>query len=208
MQACSRLRKKRASGFHQESPPRFGSVVGHHSRLCGNRPDNRRNFRAACFPFRVVRVVASSDHDPVRSSLTLPRTLEASAFCLLAAPASSAKSRCRCCCASIRCSANCMRWFVPDRATPPRHGFQKLPSRVPLIRSGRRLRRHRKISARKVVPLAVTFRVRIGLSDADLALLTQDGPLDVILNSAGLVSFNPSLESALRINVHGRSLCA
>jgi long-chain acyl-CoA synthetase len=45
--------------------------------------------------------------------------------------------------------------------------------------------------------------VNVGLSDADVALLTQDGPLDVILNSAGLVSFNPSLESALRINVHG-----
>ncbi len=56
----------------------------------------------------------------------------------------------------------------------------------------------------KVVPLAGDVsRVNVGLSDADLALLTKDGPLDVILNSAGLVSFNPSLESALRINVHG-----
>ncbi|HNF96299.1 MAG TPA: AMP-binding protein [Pseudomonadota bacterium] len=56
----------------------------------------------------------------------------------------------------------------------------------------------------KVVPLAGDVsRPNVGLSDADLALLTQDGPLDVILNSAGLVSFNPSLESALRINVHG-----
>ena len=56
----------------------------------------------------------------------------------------------------------------------------------------------------KVVPLAGDVsRVNVGLSDADVALLTQDGPLDVILNSAGLVSFNPSLESALRINVHG-----
>ena len=56
----------------------------------------------------------------------------------------------------------------------------------------------------KVVPLAGDVsRVNVGLSDADVALLTQDGPLDVILNSAGLVSFNPSLESAIRINVHG-----
>ncbi|HMU39076.1 MAG TPA: AMP-binding protein [Pseudomonadota bacterium] len=56
----------------------------------------------------------------------------------------------------------------------------------------------------KVVPLAGDVsRPNIGLSDADLALITQDGPLDVILNSAGLVSFNPSLESALRINVFG-----
>lgn len=56
----------------------------------------------------------------------------------------------------------------------------------------------------KVVPLAGDVsRVNVGLSDADLALLTKDGPLDAILNSAGLVSFNPSLESALRINVHG-----
>ena len=37
-------------------------------------------------------------------------------------------------------------------------------------------------------------------SEADLAAL---GKLDVIINCAGLVSFNPSLETALRINVLG-----
>src|SRR5207244_12612291 len=37
-------------------------------------------------------------------------------------------------------------------------------------------------------------------SEADLQKL---GKLDVIINCAGLVSFNPSLETALRINVLG-----
>ncbi len=56
----------------------------------------------------------------------------------------------------------------------------------------------------KVTPLAGDVsRPQVGLSDADVALLTQDGPLDLIINCAGLVSFNPSLESALRINVYG-----
>jgi long-chain acyl-CoA synthetase len=39
-----------------------------------------------------------------------------------------------------------------------------------------------------------------GLSPADLAAL---GPLDLVLNCAGLVDFNPSLELALGVNVHG-----
>ncbi|MBL9005322.1 MAG: AMP-binding protein [Myxococcales bacterium] len=56
----------------------------------------------------------------------------------------------------------------------------------------------------KVTPLAGDVsRPQVGLSDADVALLTKDGPLDLIINCAGLVSFNPSLESALRINVYG-----
>lgn len=56
----------------------------------------------------------------------------------------------------------------------------------------------------KVVPLGGDVsRPSVGLSDADKALLTKDGPLDLIINCAGLVSFNPSLESALRINVYG-----
>ena len=56
----------------------------------------------------------------------------------------------------------------------------------------------------KVVPLAGDVsRPNVGLSANDLALLTKEGPLDVIINCAGLVSFNPSLESALRINVYG-----
>jgi long-chain acyl-CoA synthetase len=65
--------------------------------------------------------------------------------------------------------------------------------------------RPRQYLREKVVPLAGDVsRVRnVGLSDAEVARLTKDGPLDVILNSAGLVSFNPSLESALRINVYG-----
>jgi long-chain acyl-CoA synthetase len=56
----------------------------------------------------------------------------------------------------------------------------------------------------KVTPLAGDVsRPQVGLSDADVELLTKDGPLDLIINCAGLVSFNPSLESALRINVYG-----
>jgi long-chain acyl-CoA synthetase len=56
----------------------------------------------------------------------------------------------------------------------------------------------------KVVPLGGDVsRPNVGLSDADVARLVADGPLDIIINCAGLVSFNPSLESALRINVYG-----
>ncbi len=56
----------------------------------------------------------------------------------------------------------------------------------------------------KVTPLGGDVsRPNVGLSDADIKLLTADGPLDLIINCAGLVSFNPSLESALRINVYG-----
>lgn len=56
----------------------------------------------------------------------------------------------------------------------------------------------------KVTPLGGDVsRPMVGLSEADQALLSADGPLDVIINCAGLVSFNPSLESALRINVYG-----
>ena len=56
----------------------------------------------------------------------------------------------------------------------------------------------------KVQPLAGDVsRPSVGLSEADIKLLTKDGPLDVIINCAGLVSFSPSLEAALRINVYG-----
>src|SRR5262245_46396997 len=56
----------------------------------------------------------------------------------------------------------------------------------------------------KVVPLGGDVsRPQVGLADAYLARLTDGGPLDLILNCAGLVSFNPSLESALRVNVYG-----
>ncbi|HVV83633.1 MAG TPA: AMP-binding protein, partial [Kofleriaceae bacterium] len=40
-------------------------------------------------------------------------------------------------------------------------------------------------------------------SDAQFAAFEADGGLDVIINSAGLVSFTPPLESALRINAQG-----
>jgi long-chain acyl-CoA synthetase len=42
-----------------------------------------------------------------------------------------------------------------------------------------------------------------GFSEAQLAELAQHGGLHAIINSAGLVSFTPSLESALRINAMG-----
>src|SRR3954447_7193934 len=53
----------------------------------------------------------------------------------------------------------------------------------------------------KVVPLAGDVaRPMLNFSEPDLEKL---GKLDVIINCAGLVSFNPSLETALRINVLG-----
>src|SRR3954454_21307485 len=53
----------------------------------------------------------------------------------------------------------------------------------------------------KVVPLAGDVaRPMLNFNDETLAKI---GKLDVIINCAGLVSFNPSLETALRINVLG-----
>src|SRR4051794_483083 len=53
----------------------------------------------------------------------------------------------------------------------------------------------------KVAPLpGDVSRPLCNFTEADLAKL---GKLDVIINCAGLVSFNPSLETALRINVLG-----
>ncbi len=53
----------------------------------------------------------------------------------------------------------------------------------------------------KCVPLAGDVaRPMLNFSEADVARLK---PLDAIINCAGLVSFNPSLETALRINVLG-----
>jgi long-chain acyl-CoA synthetase len=53
----------------------------------------------------------------------------------------------------------------------------------------------------KVVPLAGDVaRPMLNFSEADLEKI---GQLDAIINCAGLVSFNPSLETALRINVLG-----
>jgi long-chain acyl-CoA synthetase len=53
----------------------------------------------------------------------------------------------------------------------------------------------------KVVPLAGDVSdPLLGLSEADVAQLTG---LDLVLNSAGLVDFDPSLELALGVNVHG-----
>ncbi len=55
----------------------------------------------------------------------------------------------------------------------------------------------------KVAPMAGDVsQPLIGLSAADLDRIQKEG-LDVVINCAGLVSFNPSLESALRINVTG-----
>src|SRR4051812_31645242 len=57
----------------------------------------------------------------------------------------------------------------------------------------------------KVVALAGDVaRPQLNFSDDDLALMKGSvGKLDAIINCAGLVSFNPSLETALRINVLG-----
>jgi long-chain acyl-CoA synthetase len=53
----------------------------------------------------------------------------------------------------------------------------------------------------KVVPLPGDIaRPLLNFSDEDLARLD---PLDVVVNCAGLVSFDPSLETALRINTYG-----
>jgi long-chain acyl-CoA synthetase len=46
-------------------------------------------------------------------------------------------------------------------------------------------------------------RPRCNFTDEQFAAFKADGGLDVIINSAGLVSFMPSLESALRINTMG-----
>ena len=101
--------------------------------------------------------------------------------------------------------ASCLRWCGRARATPPRRAsFRRSPARA--LRSADRAlwRRDDELPARKVTPLAGDVsRPQVGLSDADVELLSKDGPLDLIINCAGLVSFNPSLESALRINVHG-----
>src|SRR5205809_219700 len=57
----------------------------------------------------------------------------------------------------------------------------------------------------KCVPLpGDVARPQLNFSDDDLALMKGPaGKLDAIINCAGLVSFNPSLETALRINVLG-----
>jgi long-chain acyl-CoA synthetase len=57
----------------------------------------------------------------------------------------------------------------------------------------------------KCVPLAGDVaRPQLNFSDDDIALMKGPaGKLDAIINCAGLVSFNPSLETALRINVLG-----
>src|SRR5207248_8659650 len=53
----------------------------------------------------------------------------------------------------------------------------------------------------KCEPLAGDVaRPNLNFSEADLLRI---GKLDAIINCAGLVSFNPSLETALRINVLG-----
>jgi long-chain acyl-CoA synthetase len=56
----------------------------------------------------------------------------------------------------------------------------------------------------KIVAIAGDIgRPLCNFTDAQFEQFAADGGLDVILNSAGLVSFMPSLESALRINANG-----
>ncbi len=56
----------------------------------------------------------------------------------------------------------------------------------------------------KVIALAGDIgRPLCNFTDADFELFEQHGGLHVVLNSAGLVSFTPSLESAVRINALG-----
>jgi long-chain acyl-CoA synthetase len=56
----------------------------------------------------------------------------------------------------------------------------------------------------KIVPIAGDIgRPLCNFDDAQFAQFAERGGLDVIINSAGLVSFTPPLESALRINALG-----
>ncbi len=60
----------------------------------------------------------------------------------------------------------------------------------------------------KVVPVGGDVgRPLCNFSDADYARVAEIGGVDVIINSAGLVSFTPSLESAIRINAKGARNC-
>ncbi len=61
---------------------------------------------------------------------------------------------------------------------------------------------------RKVVPIAGDIgRPLCNFSDEQFDEFDALGGLDVIINSAGLVSFTPSLESAIRINANGARNC-
>ena len=60
----------------------------------------------------------------------------------------------------------------------------------------------------KVVPVAGDIgRTLCNFTEEDFALFEQDGGIDAIVNSAGLVTFTPSLESAIRINTTGARHC-
>jgi long-chain acyl-CoA synthetase len=60
----------------------------------------------------------------------------------------------------------------------------------------------------KVVPIPGDIgRPRCNFTDTELTAFEAAGGLEVIINSAGLVSFEPSLESALRINALGAKNC-
>ena len=60
----------------------------------------------------------------------------------------------------------------------------------------------------KVIPIAGDIgRDLCNFDDDQFAEFEQHGGLDVIINSAGLVSFAPSLESAIRINANGAKNC-
>ncbi len=60
----------------------------------------------------------------------------------------------------------------------------------------------------KVVPIPGDIgRELCNFTDAEWKLFEEHGGVDAIINSAGLVSFTPSLESAIRINAEGARNC-
>tara|TARA_R110002096_G_scaffold44526_8_gene120202 strand:- start:2605 stop:7098 length:4494 start_codon:yes stop_codon:yes gene_type:complete len=60
----------------------------------------------------------------------------------------------------------------------------------------------------KVLPVGGDIgRPLCNFGDADFAAFEEMGGIDAIINSAGLVSFTPSLESAIRINAKGARHC-
>ncbi len=62
--------------------------------------------------------------------------------------------------------------------------------------------------AEKVFPVGGDIgRPLCNFKDEDFATFEEMGGVDVIINSAGLVSFTPSLESAIRINAKGARNC-
>ncbi len=130
----------------------------------------------------------------------------ASGSCSSAPPASSARWRCRCCCAATPTSARCSCWCGRAPASSAEERFFQQGRELADVRSAARAhgataprpscaRSARRSPATSARPLLQLHRT------ADLERI---GKLDVIINCAGLVSFEPSLETALRINALGR----